>query len=55
VADERRRLDAALASFLRMDRSGPWRRHPAFGAMTGTAWGCMLHKHGDHHLTQFGA
>lgn len=55
VAEERLGHDAALASFLRMDRHAPWRPHPAFGAMTGASWGCMLHKHADHHLTQFGA
>lgn len=55
VADELLGLDAATASFLQMNRDAPWRPHPAFGAMTGTSWGCMLHKHADHHLTQFGA
>jgi hypothetical protein len=55
VAEERAAHDAALASFLRMDRNATWRPHPAFGAMTGPAWGCMLYKHADHHLTQFGA
>ena len=55
VAEERAGHDAALASFLAMDRDAPWRPHPAFGAMTGTSWGVMLHKHADHHLSQFGA
>lgn len=55
VAEERAGLEAALASFLRMERDAPWRPHPAFGAMTGPAWGCLMYKHADHHLTQFGA
>ena len=55
VTEERLAHDAALASFLGMDPRAPWRPHPAFGAMTGASWGCMLHKHADHHLRQFGA
>ncbi|MBC7896677.1 MAG: DUF1569 domain-containing protein [Cytophagaceae bacterium] len=55
VAEERAGLDAALASFRAMNRQAPWGPHPAFGTMTGTSWGRMLHKHADHHLRQFGA
>lgn len=55
VAEERTALDAAVASFLSMDRQAPWRPHPAFGTMTGTSWGYLVHKHADHHLKQFGA
>ena len=55
VAEERLGHDAALASFLGRDRGAAWRPHPAFGAMTGPSWGCMLYKHADHHLRQFGA
>jgi len=55
VAEERATLDAAIASFLDQDRAGAWQPHPVFGAMTGSSWGCMLYKHAEHHLRQFGA
>ena len=28
--------------------------HPFFGKLTGEEWGIAMHKHLDHHLTQFG-
>jgi hypothetical protein len=31
-----------------------WADHPAFGAMSHQAWGKLLAKHVEHHLTQFG-
>lgn len=31
-----------------------WARHPAFGALTYEQWGRLIHRHTDHHLTQFG-
>lgn len=36
-------------------RDGAWARHPAFGDLSGHDWGVLLHKHVQHHLTQFGA
>ena len=36
-------------------RDGVWARHPAFGAISGHDWGVLIHKHVQHHLTQFGA
>lgn len=33
---------------------GDWSPHPAFGAISGTDWGVLLHKHVHHHFTQFG-
>ncbi len=33
---------------------GPWARHPAFGNLSGRAWGALIHRHVHHHLTQFG-
>jgi hypothetical protein len=29
--------------------------HPLFGQLTRREWGVVLHKHMNHHLTQFGA
>lgn len=34
---------------------GTWARHPAFGALSAHDWGVLIHKHVNHHLTQFGA
>ncbi|MBM3909030.1 MAG: DUF1569 domain-containing protein [Gemmatimonadetes bacterium] len=31
-----------------------WPAHPAFGALSGADWGVLIHKHTDHHLSQFG-
>lgn len=28
--------------------------HPFFGKLTGDEWGWLMHKHLDHHFTQFG-
>jgi len=29
-------------------------RHPFFGRLTETQWGCLSYKHLDHHFSQFG-
>lgn len=34
-------------------QSADWPDHPAFGAMTRDAWGALIVKHTEHHLTQF--
>jgi hypothetical protein len=28
--------------------------HPFFGRLSGAEWGCLIYKHLDHHLRQFG-
>jgi hypothetical protein len=28
--------------------------HPAFGRLSGRAWGALVYRHMDHHLRQFG-
>lgn len=33
---------------------GRWPEHPAFGHLSGRAWGVLLYRHTDHHLRQFG-
>ena len=33
---------------------GDWPEHPAFGRMSGRAWGVLAYRHLDHHLRQFG-
>ncbi len=36
-------------------RDGTWARHPAFGDISARDWGVLIHKHVNHHLTQFSA
>jgi hypothetical protein len=31
-----------------------WPDHPAFGSMSGRAWGVLAYRHMDHHFRQFG-
>jgi len=31
-----------------------WPAHPAFGSMSGRAWGVLAYRHMDHHFRQFG-
>ncbi len=42
------KLDAFAAG------SGPWGKHPIFGAMTTAEWMRWGYLHADHHLRQFG-
>jgi len=45
------------ALLVRVAARGPtaeWPPHPAFGRLSGRAWGVLIHRHFDHHLTQFG-
>jgi hypothetical protein len=46
-----------LALLERFGERGPqarWPDHPAFGKLTGRAWGVLVYRHMDHHLKQFG-
>jgi hypothetical protein len=38
----------------RADDKTKWPDHPAFGSITGKAWGVLAYRHTDHHLKQFG-
>ncbi len=41
----------------RMSQSGPetvFAPHPAFGKLSGRAWGVLSYRHLDHHFRQFG-
>lgn len=54
-ADLARELALFEQTFSRLDgRSHPLVPHPAFGALSHTDWGLLIHKHVDHHLRQFG-
>jgi hypothetical protein len=48
-------LESAVDRFVRRDIDGHWLPHAAFGNITGAQWGRLMHRHFDHHLTQFGA
>ena len=55
AADFARELQTFTEIFPRLD--GASHRlvpHPAFGALSHTSWGVLIHKHTDHHLRQFG-
>jgi len=47
-------LRALVEQFGRRDPNGRWPDHPAFGRLTGRAWGVLVYRHSDHHLRQFG-
>jgi len=36
------------------NEAGRWYPHPAFGTLSPTDWGALIHRHIAHHLTQFG-
>jgi hypothetical protein len=47
-------LRTLVHRFAERDRHGSWPDHPAFGSLTGRAWGVLAYRHIDHHLRQFG-
>ena len=47
-------LRAALDRVGQRPAGEAWPDHPAFGPMTGHAWGVLVYRHSDHHLRQFG-
>ena len=52
---ERTRLATLLDRFIRRGPEGAeGATHAFFGRMEGRAWGRLMYKHLDHHLTQFG-
>lgn len=53
-ASELEALGSAVSRFAARDVNGSWTRHVAFGALTGSQWGRLQHRHLDHHLGQFG-
>lgn len=50
IAELRAAVERAAAN----GRQGKWAVHPAFGALSADHWGALIHRHMDHHLTQFG-
>jgi len=47
-------LATLIDRFAARDLAGPWPEHPAFGRLTGKAWGVLTWRHIDHHFKQFG-
>ena len=46
-------LRSLIDRFATMQLNSTWPPHPAFGALTGRAWGALAWKHLDHHFRQF--
>jgi hypothetical protein len=51
---EMQELQKAMDRFVTRGPSGTAAEHPAFGRLTGRAWGVLAYNHTDHHLRQFG-
>jgi hypothetical protein len=47
-------LRSLVDRFAARGPSAPWVEHPAFGKLSGRAWGVLAYRHMDHHLKQFG-
>ena len=48
-------LRALVGRFAARGEDATWPEHPAFGRLSGRAWGVLAYRHPDHHLKQFGA
>lgn len=46
-------LSALIERFATRPPDAKWLPHPAFGSMTGRAWGVLVYRHCDHHFRQF--
>jgi hypothetical protein len=53
-SSDRAALHQLVDRFAAQDERRSWPRHPAFGRLSGRAWGALSYKHLDHHLKQFG-
>jgi hypothetical protein len=47
-------LSALIERFSARLPRDKWPPHPAFGSMSGRAWGVLAYRHCDHHFRQFG-
>jgi hypothetical protein len=48
-------LRTLVGRFSARGEDAAWPEHPAFGRLSGRAWGVLAYRHIDHHLKQFGA
>ena len=55
IAERLPALRAAVDKFVSKGESQTFQPHAAFGPLSGADWGALMHRHLDHHLTQFGA
>ena len=46
-------LRSLIDRFATVQRDSIWPPHPAFGVLSGRAWGALAWKHIDHHFRQF--
>ena len=51
---EREDFSALLDRFGGRASASEWPVHPLFGRLSRRAWGVLMYRHADHHLTQFG-
>lgn len=54
LADEQRTLQQMFDKLAAVRPDAPLQAHPAFGRLTYGAYGTLMARHTDHHLTQFG-
>ena len=55
LASERDRLAELIARFVERGPAEAGKAtHSFFGKLSGDEWGCLMYKHIDHHLQQFG-
>lgn len=54
VDDSKRELARLVNAIAGRARETEWPDHPAFGQLSGRAWGVVGWRHIDHHLRQFG-
>ena len=54
VEGARRALREAMERFVVKGPEGAFGEHPAFGMLSGRAWGRLMWRHMDHHLRQYG-
>ena len=52
---DRAALRTLIHRFAERGEQAPWPASPAFGKISGRAWGVLAYRHLDHHLRQFGA
>jgi hypothetical protein len=55
VEEGKARLAALVGRFGERTPDDAWPVHPAFGPLSGKAWGVLSYRHLDHHLRQFNA
>jgi hypothetical protein len=53
-SDDVATLRTLIDRFTARASASEWPDHPAFGRLSGRAWGVLAYRHIDHHLRQFG-